>query len=168
MVAGLSGLAHTLSTVIIGILVGFIGFRLSEKTDMITGRIAPAVLVVMGLAYVGIDRIRKHHHAHGTYTTGIRGRSRWVIIATLCLAMFFSPCLEIEAYYFQAGTAGWPAIILVSSVYVAVTVAGMVLLVNLGINGVRRVKSSFLEHHEKLVSGLVLVALGIFSWFFRF
>ena len=98
----------------------------------------------------------------------IKNRSKWAIVFTLSVAMFFSPCLEVEAFYFQAGSLGWPAIIMVSIVYVAVTVCGMLVLVLLGLKGVTRMKSHFLDHHEKLISGIVLVALGLLSYFVHF
>jgi drug/metabolite transporter (DMT)-like permease len=81
--------------------------------------------------------------------------------------MFFSPCLEIEAYYFTAGALGWGGIAVVSMVYLIVTVLGMLLLVDLGRRGVEKMKWHFLEHHEKRVTGLVLVVLGVFAYFIR-
>ena len=84
------------------------------------------------------------------------------------MAMFLSPCLEIEAYYFQAATAGWSGILMVSAVYVIVTVSGMLLLVFLASKGVRAIQSHFLDHHEKLLSGIVLILLGIFALFVHF
>ena len=79
--------------------------------------------------------------------------------------MFFSPCIEIEAYYFTAGTLGWPGIVTVSLVYLVVTVGGMVLLVDLGLKGAAKIRSDFLEHHEKAVTGLLLVGLGLLALF---
>jgi len=70
---------------------------------------------------------------------------------------------KIEAYYFQAGTQGWMGILLVSAVYMIVTVSGMLLLVYLGNKGVRAIRSHFLDHHEKLLSGMVLILLGVFA-----
>jgi hypothetical protein len=97
-----------------------------------------------------------------------KNRSKWAIVISLAITMFLSPCLEVEAYYFQAGAEGWPGILAVSAVYVLVTVAGMLLLVYLGNKGVRAIHSHFLDHHEKLLSGLVLVLLGIVALIVRF
>jgi threonine/homoserine/homoserine lactone efflux protein len=81
--------------------------------------------------------------------------------------MFFSPCLEIEAYYFVAGKLGWEGIISVSIIYTVITIAGMLLLVWLGMKGVRKIKSHFLEHHEKTITGVLLIVLGITGYFIR-
>jgi hypothetical protein len=80
--------------------------------------------------------------------------------------MFFSPCLEIEAYYFTAGALGRLGIATVSIIYVVVTVLGMLLLVDLGRRGIEKVRLHFLEHHEKGVTGVVLIVLGVLARLF--
>jgi nickel/cobalt exporter len=167
-VAGISGFAHTLSTVIVGIVIGSIGITLSSNYAFISEKIAPALLIVLGLIYLIIDRLNHHKHTHGIETGKVKNRSKWAIIVSLALAMFLSPCLEIEAYYFQAATAGWAGILLVSVVYVCITLAGMLLLVFLASKGVRAIQSHFLDHHEKLLSGIVLILLGVFALFVHF
>jgi nickel/cobalt transporter (NicO) family protein len=168
MVTVISGFAHTLSTVIIGITIGFIGHRLNENYTFISDKVAPALLILLGLVYLIIDRLNHHKHTHGFQSTGNKSRSKWAIIVSLAIAMFLSPCLEVEAYYFQAGIAGWQGIFLVSAVYIIVTVSGMLLLVYLGNKGVRAIRSHFLDHHEKLLSGFVLILLGFFALFVHF
>lgn len=82
--------------------------------------------------------------------------------------MFFSPCIEIEAYYFAAGSAlGWFGILLVSSIYFVVTLFGMILLVELGRRGMQRLEAnlSLLERHEQALTGLVLILSGMLTYF---
>jgi nickel/cobalt transporter (NicO) family protein len=168
IITGISGFAHTLSTVIIGITIGFIGHRLNENYTFISEKVAPALLILLGLVYLVIDRLKHHKHTHGFESGSSNSRSKWAIVVSLAIAMFLSPCLEVEAYYFQAGAEGWQGIFLVSAVYIVVTVSGMLLLVYLGNKGVRAIRSHFLDHHEKLLSGIVLVLLGIFSMLVHF
>jgi putative Mn2+ efflux pump MntP len=168
LVTAISGFAHTLSTVIVGITIGIIGIRLSSNYEIISEKIAPALLILLGVIYLVIDLLNHHKHSHGVDTDKVKSRSKWAIIASLALAMFLSPCLEIEAYYFQAATAGWTGILVVSLVYICITVSGMLLLVFLASKGVRAIQSHFLDHHEKLLSGIVLVLLGIFALFVHF
>jgi len=167
----ITGVAHTLSTILIGVIVGLIGYKLSAKYSAISETIAPAILIALGLAYVLMD-LRKHHHHHEFEEAAVQaksGRSRWIAILTsLSVAMFLTPCFEIEAYYFQAGTIGWAGIFIVSAVYLFITVAIMLLLVSVGIKGAGKLRSDFLEHHEKRVTGMVLVALGVLALFVRF
>ena len=163
VVTGISGFAHTFSTVLIGIAIGFVGHRLNENYTFISEKIAPSLLILLGIIYLVVDRLKHHQHKHGIPSSVARKRSKWAIIISLAITMFLSPCLEIEAYYFQAGTQGWMGILLVSAVYVVVTVSGMLLLVYLGNKGVRAIRSHFLDHHEKLLSGMVLILLGVFA-----
>jgi nickel/cobalt transporter (NicO) family protein len=163
LVTGISGFAHTLSTVIIGITIGFIGHRLHENYTFISEKVAPSLLILLGIIYLIIDRMKHHRHTHGIPSAIARKRSKWAIIISLAIAMFLSPCLEVEAYYFQAGVAGWMGILLVSAVYMIITVSGMLLLVYLGNRGVQAIQSHFLDHHEKMLSGMVLILLGVFA-----
>jgi hypothetical protein len=168
LVAGISGFAHTLSTVLMGITIGIIGISLSRNYTFIAEKVAPAVLIILGLIYLIIDLLNHHKHTHGAEAGKIRNRSKWAIVISLALAMFLSPCIEIEAYYFQAGAEGWQGILMVSAIYVIITVSGMILLVYLGNKGVRAIQSHFRDHHEKLLSGFVLLLLGIISLLVHF
>ncbi|MBN2813177.1 MAG: hypothetical protein JXQ80_03810 [Bacteroidales bacterium] len=168
VVSAISGFAHTLSTVIIGIFIGSIGITLGSNYTIITEKIAPLVLIAIGIIYVLIDLFKRTEHNHNIHAVKVNTRSKMAIIISLALAMFLSPCLEIEAYYFQAAAAGWEGILLVSIIYVFVTLAGMLLLTYLASKGIRAIHSHFLEHHEKLLSGIVLILLGIFALFVHF
>lgn len=166
---GIAGFAHTLSTVIIGILVGFAGYTLSGQFEMITSIIAPAVLVAFGIGFLVYDFIKGHsHHLEKVTADKHKQKSKWAILGTLSVAMFFSPCFELEAYYFHAGTFGWPGIFLVSMVYLIVPVALMMILVFLGLQGAKRIRSKILERHERRVTGVVLILLGIVAYFVEF
>ena len=194
----ITGLAHTLSTVIIGIIVGVVGYKLSSSYGIISGVIAPAILVVLGIIYIILDlRGTKHAHAHFTldkshqdndhnhehnqihhhdhvhpHTLSVKPKTdkktKWAVLSTLSLGMFLTPCIEIEAYYFQASTIGWVGIWIVSAVYTFVTVGTMMLLVYLGMKGVKNIRSHFLEAHEKRISGIVLIAVGLVVYFVKF
>ena len=165
----ITGLAHTSSTVLVGIAIGFAGYKLSASYDLITTLIAPLVLVTIGLVYLIIDFVKLHRHEHSfvARASGL-SKSRWGLILTLSIAMFFSPCIELEAFFFQAGTLGWPGIIVVSVIYTITTVTFMAVFVSLGTRGIEKLNWHFLEHHEKRVTGLVLIILGILVYFVRF
>ena len=167
----ITGVAHTLSTIIIGILVGLAGFKLSASYSVISETIAPAILIGLGMIYVILD-FRHHHHHHEMKAVVPelgQKKSRWfTILTSLSIAMFLTPCIEIEAYYFQAGTIGWIGIFIVSVVYLIITVLVMLILVYFGMKGVSTFKSDFLEHHEKGITGVVLIALGLLALIVKF
>ena len=165
-ITGITGLAHVTSTILIGIVAGLLGYELSTRYASVTSVAAPLVLIGLGVVYLVLEVLgRRRQHRH--LATPERGSkvSRFSLVASLCVGMFFSPCIEIEAYYFTAGALGWQGIAAVSLVYLSVTVAGMVVLVDLGIKGASRIESHFLEHHEKGVTGLLLIALGVLAYF---
>lgn len=167
----ITGFAHILSTVIVGILIGFAGYKLSESHSPVTVYFASIVLVTIGLIYLIIDSVKIHdHHHHLQNFPGSeqkKTKSRITLILSLSIAMFFSPCIELEAYYFQAGTRGWQGIAVVSVIYTVMTVFFMSVYVYLGTKGISKLKWHFLEHHEKLVTGIILITLGILAFIFR-
>jgi nickel/cobalt transporter (NicO) family protein len=166
----ITGFSHTLSTVMIGIIVGFAGVKLSAYYGIIAHYAAPIILITIGLVYVIIDRTGHPHHHHHDRENPEQFRktktSKGALLASLSLAMFLTPCIEIEAYYFQASLSGWPGIVAVSAVYVFTTVSLMLILVSLGMHGIRKIRSHLLEHHEKVVTGMVLIILGVLGLIF--
>lgn len=161
MVTGIAGLAHVLSTILIGIGVGWAGYALYSEYEWLIYSIAPAILIVLGVIYLFLDRRHGHHHHHFEGATGRTDVSKISLIGSLTAAMFFSPCLELETYYFTAGMYGWTAILGVSLVYLLVTVSGMMALVYLGLKGMQKFDWHALEHHEKAITGWILILIGI-------
>ena len=170
----ITGFAHTMSTVFVGIVVGLIGYKLSARYSLISETIAPFILVGLGIVYLFLDfRGSQHHHGeegHNHYSVSVKSeKKKWIATLTsLSIAMFLTPCIEIEAYYFQAGTSGWTGIFIVSVVYTLTTVIVMLILVYLGMKGINSFKSHFLEHHEKSITGTVLIALGLLAFLVKF
>ena len=165
-ITAIAGFSHTLSTIIIGIIVGFFGYKLSGSYSFIISVIAPSILIILGIVYIIISiRSNKHHHHHDIHFDDKKKKTTTAIILALTISMFLSPCLEIEAYFFVASKLGWEGIIAVSIIYTIITIAGMLLLVWLGMRGIRKIKSHFLEHHEKTITGTLLIILGIAGYF---
>lgn len=163
----LAGGAHTLSTIAIGVAVGLFGKRLAAEHGELLRLGAPVLLAAIGLVYLGLqlrERGHEHAHDHGVSPETVRGRSGVGLLFALAAAMFFSPCLEIEAYFFLAGGHGWGGIALVSAVYLAVTVLGMVALVALGLAGLSRLDLHWLDHYEMGVVGAAFLALAALAY----
>jgi len=159
----ISGGAHMISTILLGILIGFVGIKLSENHNYIIQIVAPSILVLIGVVYLVIDLIAKHKHEHRFDIEN--KKSKGAIISSLSIAMFFTPCVEVEAYYFQAARFGNIGIGVVSLVYFLITLTTIVGLVYLGLKGINRFNSRFMEHHAKRISGIVLILLGLLGYF---
>lgn len=172
LVTAITGFLHTLSTIIIGIIIGFAGYKLGDTIEMVSGIYAPIVLVFLGLYFIIKNLKNKSHthcHINPEQIKQASRKSKKAIITALGTMMFFSPCIEIEAYYFTAGQAGWKGITLLSAVYLSVTVIAMIIIVELSRKSLDLLnrKLHFLEHYEKLVTGVILIALGILAFFIR-
>ena len=159
----LIGAAHIASTIIIGVLIGLAGFRLSSNHAELAHWIAPVVLAVLGLIFIASDFIGKGHRHHNHFDeTG--GRSKRAIVGSMVVAMFFSPCIELEVYFLPAGAFGWSGILTTSVIYLFATVSTMLLLVYIGTKGLSRLNWHIFEHHQKTLTGAILIALAALSF----
>lgn len=158
----LSGLAHALSTIVIGIIIGYIGLQLAENVRYFTHVVAPVILVILGLFFIYQHHRHKHFHLHQAPKPA---RSKKKIIIALVVAMFLSPCMEIEAYFLLAGTKGLGAVAIIAALYLLITVTGMVLWVRLAYKGILKLNWHTLEHNSGIITGYTLVATGVIAYF---
>jgi putative Mn2+ efflux pump MntP len=156
-----SGLSHALSTVLIGVLIGLVGVNLAKTAANFTHVIAPLILVALGLFYIYQHHRHKHFHLHGTPPTPSRNK----IVVGLVVAMFFSPCFEIEAYFLVAGAYGWQQVAVLAILYTVVTVTGMVFWVRIAYRGLLKLNWHSLEHNAGIITGVTLVVTGIASFY---
>ncbi len=92
-------LAHGLSTIFIGVLLSLLGAKLDDRVTHFTNIIAPIILISIGLIFI----YRHHRHKHFHIDSELKKKkSKSAIITALVIAMFFSPCMEIEAYFLLA------------------------------------------------------------------
>ena len=155
-----SGLSHVLSTLMIGWMLAFFGWQMSGSFKMLTQYFAPGVLVVLGIIFIYRHHVHKHFHIEEQ-----KRITKIKIVAALAVAMFFSPCLEIEAYFLMAGTESWRWVVLLSLIYFAVTLTGMLLWTNFAYKGLQKFNWHALEHETGIVTGATLIITGIISFF---
>lgn len=160
----ISGLSHVISTVIIGILLGLIGEELAEHLDDFTHVIAPSILILLGLYF--IRQHYKHHHFH-VEKKNLEKKTKSSIVLALVIAMFLSPCMEIEAYFLLAGTKGWYMMALIAIMYSVITIAGMLIWVRIVYKGLLKLNWHKWEHNAGIITGLTLVITGIISFFIQ-
>lgn len=158
----LSGLAHALSTIVIGIILGFAGLKLAGSIEYFTHFIAPVFLILLGIFFIYQHHRHRHFHLHNMPKPAI---SKNKIILSLVVAMFLSPCMEIEAYFLLAGTKGIGAVLLIAAMYLIITVTGMVIWVRLAYRGILKLNWHTLEHNSGIITGCILVITGIVSFF---
>jgi nickel/cobalt exporter len=163
-VALLCGLAHAASTILIGILLGFLGYKLSADFRGFAFIIAPSILILLGLYFIYQHHRHHHFHMHEQVDPAL---PKAKVIATLTAAMFFSPCLEIEGYFLVAGTTGtWP-ILVIAFIYLILSVTGMVLWVRWTFKKSMNLNWHKLEHNAGIITGVTLVVTGIITFFLK-
>jgi len=160
----IAAIAHGLSTVILGFVLAYLGAQMAENIEHFTHFIAPVILILLGIIFI----YRHHNHKHFHVDDNIkRKKSKRNIIMALVLAMFLSPCMEIEAYFLLAGTQASWLIWFIAALYLVITTAGMILLVRFAYVGMLKLNWHKLEHNAGIITGVTLVATGILAFFIQ-
>lgn len=160
-ITGIAALAHTLSTILLGVIIAYAGQQISEEFEHFTFFIAPAILIFIGIWFIFQHYRHKHFHIDPQVSDSGKKKSETRLIIALTSAMFFSPCLEIEGLYLQAGAIGWESVLYISLIYFFFSIAGMILWVFLSLKGLKRMDWHKIEHASGIISGIVLIALGL-------
>lgn len=158
----IAGVSHVISTVAIGVLLALIGSELATHIEDFTKIIGPSVLVLIGLYFV--KQHYTHHHFH-LEKKQIAKKSKSAVIIAVVIAMFLSPCMEIEAYFLLAGSKGWYFMALIAAMYAIITIAGMLIWIRIAYKGVLKLNWHKWEHNAGIITGLVLIITGIISFF---
>lgn len=159
----ISALAHALSTVLLGIAIGLLSFKISKQYEELSTMIFSVILIVLGLVF--IIRHHKHNHFHLHNEGELQKLSSTKIITVLVMGMFLSPCLEIEGYFILAGSAGIKYIFLVSLIYILISVLGILVWLSFAKQILKKINSHKIEHNAGLISGVVLILTGVLNYF---
>jgi len=156
------GLAHVLSTVLLCIGISFLGRTLFEKYSNRFDQFSGILLIAYGLFF--IYRHYKHHHFHfSADSLDKKNTSFRTLMLQLLLLMFFSPCIEVVAIFFNAGKFGFLTVALLVFVYAVISISGMLIWVNLVQHGLKKINWHRIEHNAGLLTGGVLVLMGIIA-----
>lgn len=156
MVTFFTGLTHALSTILLGFTVAFLGWKIRQFTEEIFHWIAPALMIILGIWF--IYRHHTHHHFHIDASKTQKTTDR-TLIFTLATAMFFSPCLEIEAFFAVSG--GVSEVLYIAFSYLFITVIGMVGWIWFMHTLTMRLNWHKIEHNAGLISGGICILTGI-------
>jgi nickel/cobalt transporter (NicO) family protein len=159
----LAALAHVTGTVVLGIILGLIGKQLEEQYGNIIYVATAILLIVFGLIYFTVNLPHHHHSTQQDVVAYKRSKKRWILF--FIIMMFLSPCLEVESLFLSAGAYGMGLVSLLAVVYAIVSISGIMLLVSLGHKGVKLLNAEFIEHNEKRITGIVLIIVGIITFF---
>lgn len=163
LIASITASAHVLGTVILGIALGLVGTTLAQEYEEYVHVITPVLLIVFGFVYFTVNLPHHRYLANTDVEQYKRSKTRWVLIFTA--VMFLSPCIEVEGLFLTAGAYGLDNILLLALVYALVSLTGILTLVMLAFKGVQLMNSGFIEQNEKRITGMVLIIVGIATFF---
>jgi nickel/cobalt exporter len=163
LVASITASAHVLGTAFLGAILGMIGYRIAHQYEGYVHVIAPVLLIIFGLIYFTINLPHQHHAVNKDVQRDEKLKTKWVLI--LAATTFLSPCLEVESLFIAAGAYGWDDVLLLAFVYAAISITGIVSLVMLAYKGIQMINSHFIEYNEKRITGIVLIIVGIITFF---
>ena len=146
---GLGAMAHMLSTITIGMVMGFVGHTLDARFERLHGLVPGLILIAFGAGY-----FLSHFHKHIEISDRVAG-------STLVIMLALSPCVAVAPFFLIVGPMGLKTLIVMAAFMAVASVAAMVLLGWLASRGISRVRIEWLEHNESRVMGTLLVVLGI-------
>lgn len=159
----LAALAHVTGTVVLGFVLGVIGKKLQTDYGNTIYVVSSILLIVFGLIYFSVNLPHHHHSEQKDVAAFKRSKIKWILIFTFM--MLLSPCLEVESLFLSAGAYGMQTVVAMAIIYAIVSISGIMLLVYLGYKGINLLPANFIEHNEKRISGMVLILVGIISFF---
>jgi hypothetical protein len=174
-VTALAGSGHILITVVLGLLLAVVGKELHRAIPPPLEHAATAGLLILLGLYFALPALRGRGgcHAHGhsgeerEASSGLARRlgASPTIMSLLVLGMTLSPCLDLLSIYLAASALSWRVLIAISCLMAVTTLGIMLTLVWLTLHGLQRLRLDWLERHEGLAVGGLLILLGVLLCF---
>jgi cytochrome c biogenesis protein CcdA len=162
VVTMLAALAHSMSTVIIGIGIALGGMKLGETLPYFN-YMAACILIVLGIFFIWRHQHHKHFHMRDVRVTTNTGMG--VILGSILLAMFLSPCLEVGALFLVAGGESMVLTFVLAGIYTVTSALGMTVFAWLAMQGLKKIDWHKVEHNSGMISGFILIATGLMFLF---
>ena len=181
----LCGIGHILGSIALGLIGVFSGIVIAnlKLIESFRGTVAAYLLILFGLFYTiyGLrkayrNKPHKHLHLHEDGTIHERVHvhkkelthihenikknpvSPWVLF----IIFVFGPCeVLIPFFMFEAAKHSYGGAVVVSLVFGVVTIATMLGVVFLGVNGVSFVKLNKLERYSHAIGGAMILICGL-------
>ena len=174
----LSGAAHVVFTVLLGVLVVWLGVETSRWAGGLFAYLASGVLILFGLFYLFRQSAGMGHRHVFAFRRAADGvgesvddgrsaaaprptRSDKAVILGLLAAVTLSPCEGFLPIYLAGIGYGFAGFLLLSAVLTGATLAGMVVFTSIALVSLERLKLAALERYENAVIGGLLCFLGV-------
>ena len=167
-----AGSGHVISTLLIAVLFWVAGAAIATQFGQWLETLTSVALVGFGFwVAIGAWRELTHEHSHGHQhhhdETGDHGHKQGSRTALL-LILGSSPMIEGIPAFFAAGKYGFGLLIVMALVFAASTIATYILLSVYSAKGLQQIGFGRFERYGEIVSGLVIVAVGVIFWIWPF
>ncbi|MBI2470635.1 MAG: hypothetical protein HYV59_05260 [Planctomycetes bacterium] len=159
-ITAIAGLGHSIATCILGTIIALLGLHIAKYTETIAEPLAASILIILGIAFIIIGRLRpcKHNHNHSNF-------SDKTIVISLFMMLSCSPCVAVLPIFLAASRYSWGMLALLSIILSATTVSSMLVLTALAYSGVRKINLCRIEHYEREIIGGILSVIGVIFLF---
>ncbi|MBX7248288.1 MAG: hypothetical protein K1X35_04475 [Caulobacteraceae bacterium] len=172
--AALSGAAHVIVTIVIGLLIVLLGVELDRRFNGLLPVVSALILAGLG-AYFLLTRRKRVQQVHdqtveARTASGApvrRFASDRAALASLVAVLAFYPSEAFLPVYLSAAPLGWWAFATLSLILAGATLLGMMLFTSLALMGASRLRLERWERHERSVLAFVLFALSAMVLFWR-
>ncbi len=160
-----AGAGHVLSTMAIGLIVLVAGATVAKHFGNIIDMISTIALIGFGL-WVAVSSWHEQHCKHGhshdcrPALRDNRGKSQMALL----LILGSSPMVEAIPAFFAASKFGKGLITAMSAVFAATTIATYVAVCIVSLAGLDRFRLVTLERYGEVLSGAIIVAVGMAFW----
>lgn len=155
-ITAVAGLIHVVANVSLGAALAVAGRELMEHHEHLLARISAAILILLGVIYLGAHLLHAGHHHEQDKTVTAKAA-----VLALSFSLALSPCsASIMLLVVATAGSGWAMLLSIAAVLLVTTVGVMLLLVGLTSLGVERLQFAVFERYEKLILGLVLCIVG--------
>lgn len=162
-ITAICGLAHVLSSVVIGFIGIAAGYALSglEAVEGKRGDIAAWLLLSFGIGYMlwGFFKLWKnksHDHTHGA------NEKKKITFWILFTIFIFGPCEPlIPLLMYPAAQHNYLAVSYISLLFALTTISTMIVMVVLLTKGISLVKFIIIEKFQHVLAGIAIALCGI-------
>ena len=158
----IAGGGHTVSTLLIGLLVWAAGVAFATRFGNLVSIVSSVALIAFGL-WICVSSLREvaaetHPHHDHDHHEGEPHRSRRT---GLLLILGSSPMVEGLPAFFAAGQYGIGLIAAMAVVFAIATMATYVVLCVVSVSGLQRVSFGPLERYGEVLSGAFIAIVGV-------
>ena len=134
LVTAIAGLGHSITTSIIGFIIALLGYHITAHAEAIIEPLAGVVLIIMGIVFVIVGRLRQcpHSHNHSIFSDKL-------VVVSLLMMLSCSPCIAVLPIFLAASAYNWGMLFSLFAILTITTVSGMVGLTVLAYYGVMKV-----------------------------